>query len=414
MPRPVMVMLIMITFFVISFLTNIIGPLIPEILEDFQLSLTLASLLPFAFFIAYGVFSIPSGILIEAHGEKKVMIAAFGTAALGAVLLGLFPTYLMAVCSLFMIGAGMAMLQVAINPLLRVSGGPKHFAFFSVMGQLFFGAASFISPLVYSYLVTSMENPETRDLGIAAFFLSFVPADLPWISLYWVFALTAFVMVILLSVSPFPSVGRASDEQVGPLALHVSLLRDRSVQLFFLGIFAYVGAEQGIANWISQFLSTYHGLDPQTIGARTVSSFWLFMTLGALLGMGLLKVLDSRTVLKLFTVATMIALGIAVFGAADVSRWAFISIGFFISVMWSIIFSLALNSMADHHGSFSGILVTGIIGGAIMPVIVGGLGDWFGLRVGLLSMLIPLGYILSIGFWAEPIITNQRLRSHEE
>jgi fucose permease len=128
--------------------------------------------------------------------------------------------------------------------------------------------------------------------------------------------------------------------------------------------------------------------------------------------MALLKVLDSRTVLKLFTVATMIALGIAVFGAADVSRWAFISIGFFISVMWSIIFSLALNSMADHHGSFSGILVTGIIGGAIMPVIVGGLGDWFGLRVGLLSMLLPLAYILSIGFWADPIITNERIRSH--
>ena len=69
-----MVGLILLTFFVISFLTNIIGPLVPEIIEDFELSLTLVALLPFAFFIAYGVMSIPAGMLIERFAEKKVMI----------------------------------------------------------------------------------------------------------------------------------------------------------------------------------------------------------------------------------------------------------------------------------------------------------------------------------------------------
>ena len=157
MPRNYfMVGLILLTFFVISFLTNIIGPLVPEIIEDFDLNLTLVALLPFAFFIAYGVMSIPAGILIERYAEKKVMILAFGIAFFGALLFSLIPSYLVAVLSLFLIGTGMAMLQVAINPLLRVSGGEEHFAFNSLIGQLFFGAASFLSPLAYSYLVLNM------------------------------------------------------------------------------------------------------------------------------------------------------------------------------------------------------------------------------------------------------------------
>ena len=145
--------LILLTFFVISFLTNIIGPLVPDIIKSFSLSLTTVALLPFAFFIAYGVMSIPSGILVEKYGEKKVMIVAFLISFLGALFFVISPGYLSYMLSLFLIGTGMAMLQVAINPLLRVAGGEAQFAFNSVLAQFFFGLASFLSPLVYSYLV---------------------------------------------------------------------------------------------------------------------------------------------------------------------------------------------------------------------------------------------------------------------
>ena len=77
--------LIMLIFFVISFLTNILGPLIPDIIQSFSLSLGLAGFLPFAFFVAYGVMSIPSGMMIEKYGEKKVMVSAFALAAAGAL-----------------------------------------------------------------------------------------------------------------------------------------------------------------------------------------------------------------------------------------------------------------------------------------------------------------------------------------
>jgi fucose permease len=81
-------------------------------------------------------------------------------------------------------------------------------------------------------------------------------------------------------------------------------------------------------------------------------------------------------------------------------------VGFFAAVMYPVIFSLALNSVAEHHGSFSGILVSAIIGGAVVPLIVGGLGDLFGLRNGMLFLYLTMGYILSVGFWAKPLIKN--------
>ena len=121
--------LILLTFFVISFLTNILGPLVPDIIKSFDLSLTMVAFLPFAFFIAYGVMSIPSGILVEKYGEKVVMIIAFLISSLGASLFAGSPSFGMYMVSLFFIGTGMAMLQVAINPLLRVAGGEEHFAF---------------------------------------------------------------------------------------------------------------------------------------------------------------------------------------------------------------------------------------------------------------------------------------------
>lgn len=402
-----LVLLVLLTFFVISFLTNIIGPLVPEIIEDFDLSLTLVALLPFAFFIAYGVMSIPAGMLVQALGEKKVMILAFLVAYAGAQFFALSPSYGVAVASLFLIGSGMAMLQVVINPLLRAAGGEEHFAFNSVIGQLCFGAASFLSPWVYSYLVQNIGTPEAS--GVVALLGSLVPEELPWVSLYWIFAVVSLLMVAVIAAARIPQVELQDDERPGPLAVHLELLRNPKVLLFFLGIFCYVGAEQGVANWMSEFLSTRHGYDPQTTGAATVAWFWGMMTAGTLLGLVLLKLFDSRYVLVTFTAGAMVSLALALYGPGNIALLAFPAIGFLSAVMYPIIFSLALNSVEENHGSFSGILVTGIFGGAVVPLIVGSLGDVFGLRNGMLFLFITFGYILSIGLWARPIITNKTL-----
>jgi len=401
--------LIMLTFFVISFLTNIIGPLIPDMITGFSLSLTLVAILPFAFFIAYGVLSIPSGMLIEKYKEKKIMVAAFIVAFAGSLILAFFPNYLSAVFSLFLIGCGMAMLQVVINPLLRTAGGEEHYAFYSIMAQLIFGLASFISPLVYSGIVLNLKQNNNSNFFLSAL-SEHVPAQLPWISMYWLFTIICVLMILVLLLSRFPKVELNTDEKTGALKIHIWLFKKRVVILFFISMICYVGTEQGVANWVSQFLLTYHGYDPQKTGADTVAYFWGLMTAGGVLGLLLVKLMDSRHVLILFTALAIISLSAGLFGPGNVSLIAFPVVGFFASVLYPIIFSLALNSLDEHHGSFSGIMVTGIIGGAIIPLVIGWLGDHIGLRSGMCFLYLTLGFILSIGFWAKPIIKNKTIK----
>lgn len=405
--NPLLVSLILLIFFVISFLTNIIGPLVPDIIKSFDLSLKMASFLPFSFFVAYGLMSIPSGFLIENYGEKKIMLMAFLISSIGAFLFSNTGTYSFYLISLFLIGTGMAMLQVAINPLLRTIGGEKEFAFNSVLGQMFFGLASFISPLVYSYIIKNVsDQAESNNLIINLLNNLKIPG-MEWISLYWIFTIISFIMVIIISQIKLPIVEKKEDEKVGALQTHLTLLKKPIVLLYFIAIFCYVGTEVGVANWISQFLETYHDINPQIQGAKTVSNFWGMMTLGTLLGLVLLKFMDSRKVLIINSIISILALLVALFGTSQQALIAFPVIGFFIATMWSIIISLALNSLSNSHGSFSGILVTGIIGGAFIPFIVGAIGDVFGLKTGLLFLIITLLFILSIGFWAKPLINNK-------
>lgn len=397
----------MLTFFVISFLTNIIGPLIPEIINSFSLSLTLVSFLPFSFFIAYGIMSIPAGVMTEKFGGKFVMLFAFCIAFLGALLFGLYPQYSMAIMSLFLIGSGMAMLQVVINPLLRTAGGEAEFSFYSLMGQLFFGLASFLSPLVYTYL---SQNMSTNKNTLFYLLNKVVPANLSWISFYWVFAVISLLMILVIAAFRFPKIELKDDEKAGALKVHVELLKNKTVLLYFIGIFCYVGSEQGVANWISQFLFTYHAYDPQTVGAQVVSWFWGMMTAGTFVGLILVKLFDTRNILITFTALAIFTLSIALFGGASITLYAFPAVGFFIAVMYPIIISLGLNSVPSHHGSFAGILMTGICGGAIIPLIVGILGDYFTLKYGMLFLYITFGFILSIGFWAKPLISNSQIK----
>ncbi len=241
-----------------------------------------------------------------------------------------------------------------------------------------------------------------------------VPENLPWISLYWLFALITLTMVVVLKVIRLPKVELTEDERAGAWETHKQLFKNKYVLLYFFGIFAYVGSEQGVANWISKYLETYHGYDPQVVGADIVSYFWGLLTLGCLLGLVVIKIWDSRKVLIGFSSAAIISLTIALLGSGKIAIIAFPAVGFFFSVMWSIVFSLALNSVAKHHGSFSGILCTGIVGGATVPLIIGSLGDIFGLRYGMTFLYVTFGYILSIGFWAKPLITNVTIGSKKE
>lgn len=407
MPRNhYIVAIVFLTYFVMSLLTNILGPLVPDIINSFKVSLSAAAFLPFCFFIAYGVMSIPAGFLVERFSEKPVMVSAFLVGTAGSLSFAFRPSYEVAVVSLFVMGSAMAILQTAINPLLRIAGGEEHFAFNAAFSQLVFGSASFLSPYMYSYLVLNLGKENNGRSPLLTVLAKLTPADLPWASMYWIFALFTLAMVALLSFSRFPRVELTMDEQVGSLKTYGSLFRSPAVWAFFFCMFAYVGSEQGTANWISEFLLKYHGYDPHTTGAMAVSWFWGLLTAGCFIGMLLLKIFDSRYVLIGTCMGALLCLTAALFGSANVSLIAFPALGLFASVMWPILISLALNSVPEHHGSFAGILSTAIMGGAIVPVIIGRIGDHFGLRAGLAFLYVTIGCVLSVGFWAKPLITN--------
>ena len=406
------VLLIFLIFAVISFLTNILGPLVPDIIESFDLSIGLAGFLPFSFFVAYGVMSIPSGILIEKYSEKTVLIAGFVLATVAALVFAIIPTFQVALISLFSIGIGMAMLQVVINPLLRHSGGEQHFAFNSVLANFFFGAASFVSPLLYSAMVSNIHSDNSSPLILL--FNKLVTPELKWVSLYWIFAVTCLLMIVVIGLIKFPKVELKEDERMDIGKSFKELLSNRNVILYFIGILCYVGTEQGIANWMSKFLQLYHGLDPATDGATAISYFWGLITLGCFLGLFLMKLFDSRSVLVVFAASAIITLTLALLGNVTISKYAFPAAGFFLSIMWSVVFSLGMNSVPHHHGTFSGILCTGIVGGALVPLIIGGIAELIGLKYAMMTMYITLGYILSVGIWARPLINNATIKNWSE
>jgi fucose permease len=390
---------IMAIFFLISFVTNIIGPLIPIIIKWYKLNYALAGFLPFSFFLAYGIISIPAGFLLERRGQSVTLLGALSLNVLGCLLIASSASYLAVVGGLFVIGLGMAMLQVVINPLTRSTVGEEHFAFYAVLGQLVFGVASFLSPFALSLLQTNAQK-----------FASFGP---PWVPFSAGAGLVFAAFIALTAMLRLPKAELAEDERAGSFGTYLELLRNKYVLLFFVGIIAYVGTEQGLADWMGQFLLVYHHVPAETTGAYEVSLFWGLMVIGCLLGLLLLKLLDSQLILRVFGLGAVACVLAALLGPARVALIAFPLCGFALSVMWSIIFSLALNSVAEHHGSFTGILCTGILGGALIPLAIGALGDQFGLRVAMFLILVMLAYIISISFWARPLTRNETIWNRE-
>ncbi|MBR4802514.1 MAG: sugar MFS transporter [Bacteroidales bacterium] len=396
--RIALLAVIMMFWFVISFVTNILGPLIPDIIKDFNLSkLTLAGFIPTSFFVAYAVMSIPSGIMIEKWGEKVVLFLGFFLDLVGSLLFAFLHTYPVLLISCFIIGLGMAMLQTVINPLQRAVGGEENYAFVGDLGQVVFSGASFVSPLVYTYYVV---NP-----------MKYAPEGMPWISLYYLFGIILIAMLVLVLVCRFPKIELKADEKSGGKSSYFELFKDKIVWLFALGIFFYVSTEQGLANNISLFLERYHGIDPHTQGASAVSWFWGSMLIGCIIGLLLLKLIDSKVLLRICGILAIVLLATALTtSSAKVALYTLPCVGFAMSLMYPIIFSLALNSVTKHHGSFAGILCSAIVGGAIGPLLVSLLSDaTHSLRTGMCLIFLFILYIFLIGFWAKPLVKNKLL-----
>ena len=392
-----LVIFVMAVFFVISFITNIIGPLIPRFIKTYDLSLVLASFLPLSFFFSYGVFSIPAGIFLERYGGKIVMLLAFLISSAGAALIIIMPGYLSFIFSFFLIGTGMAILQVAINPLLRYAVSGENFAFFSIIGQLAFGSASFLSPVFYKFL-----QEENNPFGILMF------SEKPWLWIYVLFILAIIALIVFLYFVKIPD--NQSTSEKFDIKVFSNFLNNRISYFYFFGIFSYVGVEQGINNWSSQFLYQYHSLDPEVEGVDVISAFWGNLTIGTIISLFLVKLIDEKKLLNIYALSSSIIVLLAIHGDSEISVLSFKLLGFSISGVWSVMISLGLNSVPRNHSVFTGILLTGIVGGAIFPFLIAGLGQLFNLKVGMHILLIGLVYLTYVGFTAKPLVSNKTIK----
>lgn len=412
------VALVMVVFVAVSFVTNMMDPMGTDIQASFSLSETQLGYLSFALFIAYAVMSIPAGMLVEKFSAKTVLLAAFLLSTCGAFALAAKPSFAVAIPAFFFIGVGFAMLQVVTIPLLRIAGGGENMAFLGNLSQLIFALGSAVSPHVYVYLTNGLKSPAASQNILISTLAKVAPPGLFWVSLYWVIAAVLLLMLIVIALARWPKLELTENEKVGSFATIIELLKSKTVWLYLIGVICYVGTEQGIATKIKGFLVNCHHLDPDLANKVAVSGFWGAMAAGCAVGMGLMKLFDSRKVLSVFAAGGALTLVFALFTSnANAAMFALPMLGFWCSVGCPIVFALALNSLEKYHGTFTGILCTGIVGGGFLPPIIGKIADHFGpmgLRYGMLAILVTLGYLFSMGIWSRPLINNSTIGSQQK
>jgi fucose permease len=412
MSKTKLILFINLMFLQIGLLVSIMSALIPEIIRSFQVSYGVASVLPFAFYIALALTCVPAGIAGEKYIAKKILVFTFLFALAGVLVFVLFLNYWASVISLFIIGSSIAIIQVTAVPLLRRTAGPENLAFHSTLNQLMYGAGAFLSPVIYSRLSTSMLNGSKESFLIRV--LSWlVPQGFEWTSAYWLFAVLLISLVVIVLLVKFPEREEIRNRDQSRKGVYLELFQNKYVIFYFFSLVAYASCEQGIAAWMSQFFKDYHGMNPQSEGASILSFYWLLLTAGCFGGMLLLKLFDSRKVLAGLTIFAIVSLSFALFGKTGISKIAFPMVAAFESVMWPVILSLALNSVTKHHEVLSGFMFTASVGGALGPVVAGSMGDIFGLRISLSFLFLPLLIVLSVAFWAKPLVANKTFKRQE-
>jgi len=156
-------------------------------------------------------------------------------------------------------------------------------------------------------------------------------------------------------------------------------------------------------------LYQYHSLDPAVVGVEVISAFWGNLTIGTVINLFLIKLFDEKKLLNFYAISSSIIILLALHSYSEVSVISFKILGFSISGIWSLMISLGLNSVSKNHSIFTGILLTGIVGGALFPFIIAGVGQLFNLKVGMHIILLGFIYLSYVGFNARPLIKNKIL-----
>ena len=367
-------------------LTSVIGVVIDRFQAEYKVSLAVAALLPFAFFLAYGLTSIPFGMLMDKYGAKFVLLTGTVLMSAGSLLCYFSNNYIIVIISVFLIGIGVTAVQIAGNPFIRVLDAPSRYTanLTMVIGVGALGYA--LSPLIVPMLQVN---------------------GFSWKVIYLLVAIVNIIILLIVTFSQFPEV-KADQEEKIDLSKVWTLFRHPIICTYSLGIFLYVGAEVGVSSYIITFMNEIHHLtNAQSFWneasffymvfpsktALVVSLFWLLQAVGRLVASFLMRFISERKIFIFHSACTILALLCALMGSETVSLVAFALTGYFTCVSFTSIFSAVINSFDKDHGMISGLLGTAIVGGAFIGWLVGFAGNRWGMCVGMSINVLAFLYV---------------------
>jgi fucose permease len=369
-------------------LTGVVGTLTPDIIAEFHLTRAAAGLMGTSTFLSVALFAMPSGVLADRLGARRVILAGVALMALGCFMVFQSHTYAMVLAMIFAIGTGVTMLQTSGSPMIQRLDAPQNYhrnLTFAVACCTF---AAFLAIFCLAYL---------RGTGHR------------WQTYYLLFGFVCLAVVGLLAISRFPS--RATNAEGIHLEQIGKLLRNPILLTYGLGIYLYSMAEIGIYFWIPKFFEDVHGV-PAAVSSASATTFagrvfpslpafvyalFLGMTgVGRMVGGSVLKRFGTVRVLRFCAVMTMISLLVATFGSVKLTVAGFALCGLFISVVYPLLYTGTLNSFDKYQGTISGLLCTSYIAAAAVPPLQGWLADHIGMRVAMMVPVVCLTYVIGL------------------
>ena len=342
---------IMFAFFAMGFV-DMVGTATNYVKADFQLSDTMANFLPSMVFLWFFFLSVPTGLLMNRIGKRKTVLLSLGVTALALVLPLCAYNYPVLLASFCLLGIGNTLMQVSLNPLITCIVSGEKLASTLTFGQFIKAIASFIAPLIASWASVHFNN---------------------WLLLYPIFLAFALVAAVYLGLTKIGE--QIPRDKSSSFADCLKLLGDGTVLLFFFGIISHVGIDVGVNTCAPKIIMERLALPLEQAGIAT-SIYFLFRTLGCFSGSFILSKFPLRKFFSVSAACMVLAMiGLFVCHSKAGLYVAIALVGFGNSNIFSMIFSRALLYLPEKNNEMSGLMIMGLIGGTIFPLLMGILSD---------------------------------------
>ena len=381
-------------FFIFGFITNLNMALVPHLKSIFDLPYAWAMLVESAFFLAYFVFSSPTSKLIELIGYKRTMVVSLFIQVVGCLMfvpaakMVSFPLFLTAV---FVVGAGVTALQTAANPYVAILG-PEHSAPVRLtLAQALNSLGGTIAPLVAGAYILADPAKMTSKAAIADTVRG------PYIAI----AASLLILGLAVMFMHLPHIQQTQEfrpGREGSPVLERSIWSYRHTVLGALGIFLYVGVEVGLASIAVNYFKT-QGVDSLSRASFLVSLYWGGALVGRLLGSWVLTKFKSNKLLGLFGVCGALLLVISMVTSGEIAIWTLVLCGFFNSIMFPNIFALGIAGLGPMTSKGSGLIMTAVVGGAVVPPLIGFAADKVGIQHAFVIPVLCYLFIAYYGLW---------------